>query len=189
MSFGLLFTHSSEVFLWFYMLCHIFELVIHWFYHIFGMNESINNQPSCQCCGDSLMLIWWTKIKRMVQSSKSRLLIFISNLSHSLNQTVQNFTCIMANNCIRIKFAKFSNKLSKHLNFSVKTLEVFLVKRSKRFQMKSFLNLVVFWWFKFNLILLAISVRNAVNMILIKTSCIWEKLPSLYLWRYSRFDA
>jgi hypothetical protein len=94
----------------------------------------------------------------------------------------------MADNDIRVEPVNFGFKLADHLDLCVKAFEIFLVHCAKRLEMISSLDLIILWWFELNLILLTVRIRNAINVCLIDTSCVREKLFLLDLRRNSCFQ-
>ena len=119
----------------------------------------------------------------MYESSKFWLDIFITKLCHSLNQGIKNPTGIMTDNNIGVEPVEFSLKLADHLNLCVKGFEILFIHWSKWFKVICSLDLIVSWRLEFHLILFTVSVRNAVNVCFVNSSCIWEELFLLDLGR------
>ncbi len=124
----------------------------------------------------------------MDKPSKFSFDIFVSKLSHSLDQGVNDSTGIVTNNHIGVESVKFGFKLTDHLNLGFKDFEIFLIHWAKWLEMVSSLDLIILWWFKLHLILLTVSIGNAVNVCFVDASCVREKLFLLDLRRYGCFQ-
>lgn len=103
----------------------------------------------------------------MDESAEFRFDIFITELVHSLDESVKNSAGVMTYNNVRVEPVQFGLELADHLNFGIKAFEVFLIHRPERFQVESTLDLVISWRFEFHLVLVTVSVGNTVDVRLV----------------------
>jgi len=93
---SLLLAQASESTLRFDVGNHRLELIIYRFDHVLGMDKGITNKPASYCIVNSFILIEFAQTMGDIQATEGGLIVYVTDSSHSLDQSIEDFGSIVA---------------------------------------------------------------------------------------------